>query len=1051
MCDYADSHKNKLWQAYAAATGASTAKALLEYWTPANHKDTSRYPISHVNAHDVNHIFQDPQYCRWQGELDVRLLWIRGGAGKGKTMMTIGLIEQLSPDESSIITYFFCQNADYKLNSVEGIIKGLIWQLTRQQKGLLEFLQSRWDATNEKFRRVYVVVDALDECQNKGMAEFLRSIVNAGLDHSNIKWLLTSRPLDDADRELLTSTDQVGISLELNSNHLEASMKTYAKHKVRYLYPLAYCGQHMHQQLENALVQRSEGTFLWISLVCKNLEDDGSGERVPASKALLAIQDMPPGLHPLYKQIFQQILQGKAATANACLRLLKVMMLVFRPLHRAEVFSVTGLSEEIASQMIIHRCASFIKTRGATIEFVHQSCRDFLAGSALFGSKDQYGHGDIALSCLSYMSGVLEPNLIGLPLPNSNPPTRLLEEGDFDNQAAVLNTLDYAATLWAEHLAAASQTNIIQDALSDHGKVVKFLKTKLLEWLECLSLLGRLTYAIKILRALEVLAENSSLQASVYDAIRLLLRHYQTISTWPVQIYSSVIIFSPEHSLARSEHNLKNASRWLRRLPQQESTWDALIQTLTGHSGVVTAVAFSPGGKQIASASRSVTPWDTLEDSRKNLGGSSGVAFDDNTVRLWDANTGDHQITLTGHSYAFSSGVTAVAFSPDGKQIVSASYDTIRLWDTSTGDRQKTLTGQSGELWDTSTGDHQKILVGHSREVTALAFSPDSKKIASASADSIIRLWDISADNHQKTLTGHSNEYRTIKLWDISTGNYQKTLTGHSSGVTAVAFSPDSKQIVSASYDSTIRLWNADTGDYQKYLTDHSYMRPYGVTAVVFSPDGKQIASASDDNTLKLWDAITGDHQKTLAGHSYGLEINAVVFSPNSKQIASASADGTVRLWDASTGDHQKTLAGHSGEVAAVAFSPDGKQIASASYDGVRLWDLGAWLRSARLFGTSLGALHRVRKWHRHIKVPGVVTNLTYSTDGQYLRTNFGLLEVSDSGSNAVLSLNDDWICCGSAPVFRILPGLHSTCHDVRGDYITIGFINGQVLSLEFD
>jgi Ni2+-binding GTPase involved in maturation of urease and hydrogenase len=88
----------------------------------------------------IDWIFQNPQYCLWQKENDVRLLWIRGGAGKGKTMMTIGLIEQLSQDDSSIVAYFFCQNADYELNSIEGIIKGLIQQLIRQRKELLELL-----------------------------------------------------------------------------------------------------------------------------------------------------------------------------------------------------------------------------------------------------------------------------------------------------------------------------------------------------------------------------------------------------------------------------------------------------------------------------------------------------------------------------------------------------------------------------------------------------------------------------------------------------------------------------------------------------------------------------------------------------------------------------------------------------------------------------------------------------------------------------------------------------------------------------------------------
>ena len=141
-------------------------------------------------------------------------------------MMSIGLIERLSllQDESTVVTYFFCQNADYELNTIEAILKGLILQLVNQQKELKISLRSRWDTTNERFKeeitswralwdiflemlehckckRVYVVVDALDECQDDGIADLLKLLVRTGLHRpSKIKWLLTSRPLDSGER-----------------------------------------------------------------------------------------------------------------------------------------------------------------------------------------------------------------------------------------------------------------------------------------------------------------------------------------------------------------------------------------------------------------------------------------------------------------------------------------------------------------------------------------------------------------------------------------------------------------------------------------------------------------------------------------------------------------------------------------------------------------------------------------------------------------------------------------------------------------------------------
>lgn len=461
---------------------------------------------------------------RWQNGEGVSLLWIKGGAGKGKTMMSIGLIEQLERplrphEQPPVMAYFFCQNTNYELNTIEGIIKGLILCLVNQQKELCEPLRRQWDSDNRRFRedltswralwsifldilhrcksqRIYVVIDALDECQDQDMAAFLQLIVRTGFN-SKVKWLLTSRPFDSAGRELLTASDQVMVSLDLNTYHVSNAVKSYITAKAAELDRRHHYGSGLCQQVEAELTAKAEGTYLWVSLVCKRLDSVGRAD------VLTTIKELPPGLTPFYHRIFDMIRDGEPAVVEASVRLLKVMLTVYRPLREEEVSSAIGLHlENAAIERLVDRCASFIKKRGASIEFIHQSVRDYLAEDAqiTLSSYGSWGHGEIALSCLRYLSQQLKVNPANLPRPDSGRESmkRLLdiaERGPLDN-------VEYAATFWAQHLADAMPISLIADVLGDQGEVITFLRAKLLEWFECLSLLDQLPRAIEALRML---------------------------------------------------------------------------------------------------------------------------------------------------------------------------------------------------------------------------------------------------------------------------------------------------------------------------------------------------------------------------------------------------------------------------------------------------------------------------------------------------------------------------------------------------------------------
>ena len=290
---------------------------------------------------------------------------------------------------------------------------------------------------------------------------------------------------------------------------------------------------------------------------------------------------------------------------------------------------------------------------------------------------------------------------------------------------------------------------------------------------------------------------------------------------------------------------------------------------LHGHSDSVNAIAISPQGNILASAS------------------------DDKTIKLWNLHTGELIHTFFGHCAT----VDAVAISPDGRMLVSGSFDRkVIEWKLDKKAMIREFYSDFGSPYSHRYGS-----------VYSVAFSCDGGAIASASGDKSIKLWNQRNGALVQKLSGHSDKVlsvsfrpqsmmlasgsadKTIKVWCVGIAESVRTFLGHSDWVYAIAFSQDGKMIVSGSADTAVKLWNADTGELINTLIGHSD----AVISVAISPDRETMASGSRDGTVKLWNLQTGECLCSLVG------CNPVAFSPDGQTLVTGGDGGEVLVWRA--------------------------------------------------------------------------------------------------------------------------------------------------------
>jgi WD40 repeat protein/uncharacterized caspase-like protein len=368
---------------------------------------------------------------------------------------------------------------------------------------------------------------------------------------------------------------------------------------------------------------------------------------------------------------------------------------------------------------------------------------------------------------------------------------------------------------------------------------------------------------------------------------------------------------------------------------------------------------------------------------------------------------------LKGHKHI----INTLAFSPDGKRLVTGSYDTTAIvWNMETLKPIKTFKGHKSWIntlafspdgtrlvtgswdstaivWNMETLKPIKTLKGHEDTIWALAFSPDGTRLVTGSSDSTAIVWNMETFEPIKTLYKHEggiftlafspdgsrlvtgSDDETAIVWNMETFEPIKTLEGHEGSrrrhfkllrgdAARLTFSPDGTRLVTGSMNNTAIVWNMETFEPIKTLEGHENF----FITLAFSPDGKRLVTGSWDNTAIVWNMETFEKIKTLEGHEDG--IDTLAFSPDGTQLATGSSDKTAIVWNMETFEKIKTLKGHKEWITTLAFNHDGTRLVTGSYDNTAIvWNMETLNLPVPELLTETGALTNLRVCQDSFKV----------------------------------------------------------------------------------
>ena len=471
-------------------------------------------------------ILENDDLRQWREDKTSKLLWIRGDPGKGKTMLLCGLIEEIKNATTSArpcqLSYFFCQATDPRINTATAVLRGLIYLLVEKYPPLISYVRKRYDQVGKSLfedanswtalsgifvgmlqdssmENGYMIIDALDECVTD-----LPRLLDFIVQHSSpnrVKWIVSSRNWPTIEERLKGADTR--LSLELNAESISTAVSRYIDYKMSRLAHQKEYNDETKQSVRQYLSANAKDTFLWVALVCQNLEFTSSW------RTLIALKTFPPGLEPIYQRMMQLICES--IDSDILKQILALVTNVYRPITLSELATLVEMPEGVDGdsfpiEELVRQCGSFLILDIATVYFVHQSAKDFLIKTS---SDEATPHGAAAMHYAIYsksirvMTSILHRDIYELRTPGF--PIEHVRQPDRDPLAEVR----YSCVYWPKHLMEWYLISAVrgETEFSAGGAIDRFLKTKFLYWLEALSLLRELPSGVSSMLNLKSLTQ----------------------------------------------------------------------------------------------------------------------------------------------------------------------------------------------------------------------------------------------------------------------------------------------------------------------------------------------------------------------------------------------------------------------------------------------------------------------------------------------------------------------------------------------------------------